>query len=207
MPVALHVGVVGGGDEPVVLRILQPAIAGNAVQPAGKFVALVVEGHRETLPRRIEHLRRGVGRHGGREIGGVALVQGVAVQERARAVLGHMAARAALDVQPGEERVLPLATFHPADVRGGILFQVRAFVPDAGERMIAALANGPYHDAHRLACALDVERRVMQPRAGHEQERAKVADRLPGGCGWHCQMARARAAGKSAYVASGPSPQ
>ena len=54
--VALHVGIVGGGDEPVVLRVVEPAITGDAVEPAGEFVGLVIEGHREALPGLVEQL-------------------------------------------------------------------------------------------------------------------------------------------------------
>jgi len=50
------------------------------------------------------------------------------------------------------------------DLRRAAMIQIRAHMPDACERMIPALANGPYDDAHRLAArALDFDSRIMQP--------------------------------------------
>jgi hypothetical protein len=51
---ALEPGVVGGFDEGVGLGILEPAVAGDAVEPAGEFVGGVVVGHREALPGGVE---------------------------------------------------------------------------------------------------------------------------------------------------------
>ena len=46
-----------GRDRPHTLAALltAPAFAGDAIEPAGEFVALVIEGHGEALPRSVEH--------------------------------------------------------------------------------------------------------------------------------------------------------
>ena len=87
-----------------------------------------------------------------------------------------MTAGAALLVQSGEERVLTLATLH--DLRRATMIQIGAFMPDACERVIAALTNGPHDYAHRFVRARDVYSRVMQSFARHEKEGAKRAIRL-----------------------------
>jgi hypothetical protein len=117
--------------------------------------------------------------------GRIALMQRILVRERARAVLGDVAAGGAFLVQAGEEGVLALAAFDLGDRLGGLLLEVGAFVPDAGERVVAAFADGPDDDRDGLAGALDVERRVMQAGAGDEEQGTEVrvgllldADRL-----------------------------
>ncbi len=51
---ALEPRVVGGFDEGVGLGVLKPAVAGDAVEPAGELVGRVVVGHREALPGGVE---------------------------------------------------------------------------------------------------------------------------------------------------------
>ena len=51
---ALEPRVVGGFDEGVGLGILEPAVAGFAVEPTSEFVRRVVVGHCEALPRGVE---------------------------------------------------------------------------------------------------------------------------------------------------------
>lgn len=95
-------------------------------------------------------------------------MHGVEVAKGLRAVLRHMTAGRAFLAQPGKERVLTLTAGD--DLRGPGVIQIRALMPDARERVIAALANGPHDDAHRIACALDVDGWVMQSLARQEQE-------------------------------------
>ncbi len=85
-----------------------------------------------------------------------------------------MAAGRALLVEAGEEGVLPLAPLRPLDPLRRILLEIGSLVPDAGKGMVAALTNRPDHDGDRLARALDVERRVVEPRPGHEEQRPEV---------------------------------
>ena len=83
---ALQPGVGGEREQFVVLWGIEPAIARLPVEPAGELVLPVVEGHRKAVPAGIERGLFGVGRYGGRDVGGVALVEGVTVQERACAI-------------------------------------------------------------------------------------------------------------------------
>ena len=117
--------------------------------------------------------------------GGIALMQRILVRERTRAVLGDVAAGGAFLVQAGEEGVLALAAFDLGDRLSGLFLEVGSFVPDAGERVVAAFADGPHDDRDGLAGALDVERRVMQAGTGDEEQGTEVrvgllldADRL-----------------------------
>ena len=183
-------GVGGEGEESVLLGVVQPAVAALAVEPAGEQLRLAVEGHRERLPRLRQHLGRGVMRHLGGLLGRIALMQRILVRERARAVLGDVTAGGAFLVEAREEGVLALAAFDLGDRLGGLLLEVGAFVPDAGERVVAAFADGPDDDRDGLAGALDVERRVMQAGAGDEEQGTEVrvgllldADRLTEGTG------------------------
>ncbi len=82
----LQPGVGGERQQLVVLRGIEPAIARLPVEPAGEFVAPVVECHREAVPAGIERGLFGVGRYRGRDGGGVALVECVTIQKRAGAI-------------------------------------------------------------------------------------------------------------------------
>jgi hypothetical protein len=52
---ALQPRVVGGFDERIRFRILEPAIAVDSVETARELVGRVVVRHREALPRSVEH--------------------------------------------------------------------------------------------------------------------------------------------------------
>ena len=95
-----------------------------------------------------------------------------------------MTAGRASPFQPSKERALPLPTRD--ELRRAGIIQIGILMLDDGQRVIAALANGPHDDAHQLAGTVDVDGRNMQPLAWHEEERAKRpmlilanANRLP----------------------------
>ena len=73
-------------------------------------------------------------------------MQRILVEEGTRAILRYMAACAALFVEPSEERVLTLAALHY--LCRAAMIQVRALMPNTGESVITALANGPHDHAH-----------------------------------------------------------
>jgi hypothetical protein len=125
---------------------------------------------------------------------------------RARAVLRHVTAGGSLHVQPGKQRILPLAAHRTLDVGGRCLDQVGAFMPDAGEGVIATLANGPDDHADRAASTFDVEGPTMQTGAGHEQVGAKGRIVFPANTDGITDGPRP-SKGKSASVAWRPSPQ
>jgi len=112
---------------------------------------LVIKGRREAVPSGIELRWRRVGRHGRRDGGGVALVQGIPIEEGACSVLRDVAAGRSLLVESCEEGVLPLAPFHAPDALSRSLCEIGSFLPDAGEGMVAALADRPDDDRHRHA--------------------------------------------------------
>ena len=101
-------------------------------------------------------------------------MQRVLVHERARAVLGDVSAGRALLVQAGKQRVLTLPTFNLCYGLGRFLFEVCALVPNASQRMIAAFSDRPYHNRHRTAGALDIQRRIVQTVARNKKKRAEV---------------------------------
>lgn len=84
-------------------------------------------------------------------------MQRVAVKEGTGAVFRDVAAGRAFLVEAGEEGVLALAAFDLFDGGSLLLFQVGALVPDAGEGMVTALANGPDDDGDGLVGALEVD--------------------------------------------------
>ena len=100
-------------------------------------------------------------------------MQGVFVEEGTGTVFGNMTASTAGLVQSRKERVLPLATFHLLDGSHFLQLQISALMPDAGQRVIAAFANGPDDKRDRFARAFDVDGRILQTRPRHEQERTK----------------------------------
>jgi len=102
-------------------------------------------------------------------------VQGVAIEERARAVFGDVAGGGAGFVEAGEEGVLALAAFDLLDAGSLVLFQIGALVPDTGEGVIAALANGPDDDRDGLMGAFEIDRRVVQPVARPRPSSGKSA--------------------------------
>jgi len=171
---ALQPGVGGEREQFVLLRSVEPTISGLAVEPARDLVSLVVERHRKAVPANIERGPFGVGRHRGRDCGGVALVQGIPVEIRACAVFRDVAAGRPLLVESGEEGVLTLAPFRLLDPLGRVLLEVGPLVPDSGKGMVAALADRPDDHGGRPARPLDVERRVVEPRPGHEEEWTEV---------------------------------
>jgi hypothetical protein len=77
-------------------------------------------------------------------------------------------------VQSGEQRVLSLTTLDLGDAGRFLLLQIRPFVPDPGQRMIAAFPNRPHNDRHRLSGSLDIQGSVVQPSTRHEEERSKI---------------------------------
>ena len=85
-----------------------------------------------------------------------------------------MAARGALFVQAGEQRVLTLSALNLRNRLGCLLLEVGALVPNASQRMIAAFADRPYHDRHGPAAALDVQRRVVQTVARNKKEGTEI---------------------------------
>ncbi len=97
----------------------------------------------------------------------------VAVEEGTRAVFGDVTAGRAGFVEPGEERVLALAALDLFDGGGLVLFQIGALVPDAGEGVVAALANGPDDDGDGLVRPLQIDGRIVQTGAWHHEQRAK----------------------------------
>jgi len=78
-------------------------------------------------------------------------------------------------VEAGEEGVLALAAFDLLDAGSLVLFQIGALVPDTGEGVIAALANGPDDDRDGLMGAFEIDRRVVQPVARPRPSSGKSA--------------------------------
>ena len=83
-------------------------------------------------------------------------MQRVAVKEGTGAVFRDVAAGRAFLVEAGEEGVLALAAFDLFYGGGFFLFQVGALVPDAGEGVVAALADGPDDDRDGLVRAFEI---------------------------------------------------
>jgi hypothetical protein len=161
--------VVGGFDQGVGFRIFEPAVAEFSIQPAGEFMGRVVKRHREALPCGVEDGGGCVGGDYGRDVGGVALVERIFVEKGTRAVFRDMSAGRAGFVEAGEEGVLALAAFDLLNAGGLVLFQVGALVPDAGEGVVAALADGPDDNRDGLVGPLEINRRVVETGARHEE--------------------------------------
>ena len=85
-----------------------------------------------------------------------------------------MAACRSLLVQAGKQRVLTLPALNPCYGFCRFLFEVCALVPNSGQRMISAFSDRPYHNCHRTAGALDIQRRIVQALAWNEKKRTKV---------------------------------
>ena len=97
----------------------------------------------------------------------------VAVEEGTRAVFGDVAAGGTGFVEAGEEGVLALAALDLLDAGSLVLFQIGALVPDAGEGVVAALADGPDDDGDGLVGAFEIDGRVVQAGARDEKEGAE----------------------------------
>ena len=189
------------------LRILQPAVAGVAVEPAGEFVASRDRrswrstATRHRAPRRVNPQAR----RARRRRSWICAWRSCAGRNSRRSPT-HDRRRCLPCSARQRARIAADRARTFCDAGGLLLLQIGALMPDARERVIAALANGPHDDADRFARALDVERRIMQPRARHEEERPEVGSSSLR-CGSPCRTARDPSSGKSAYVASRPSPQ
>ena len=167
--VALHVGVVGVGEVLVLLRFVDPVSAGMAVEPAREFVFFVVECHGEALPAGIDFFGWGIGGDCRGNARGIGLVQCVEVLERGGSVFRNMSARGASLVEPGEEGILALAAFDFFDPGCRAVFEIGAFVPDAGEGVAPAFPHRPDDDGNGFPLAFDVDGRVVEALAGDEK--------------------------------------
>ena len=87
---------------------------------------------------------------------------------------GPVAAGGSGFIEAGEEGVLALAPLDFLDAFGGVFLEVGALVPDAGEGVVAAFANGPDDEGDGFVFAFDVDGGVVEAFAGDEEERAEV---------------------------------
>lgn len=78
--------------------------------------------------------------------------------------------------RPGEGADSALAALDLLNGGGLVLFQIGALVPDTGESVVAAFANGPDDDGDGLGGAFEVDGRIVEARArGTERNGRNVA--------------------------------